>query len=57
MRYGDSKSVADTHAETDHQEINGSGRAYCRQVIHTKKSSYDHGIHQIVKLLEQKTEQ
>ena len=52
MGHGDGKSITDTHAETDDQEVDGAGRAYCCQIIHTKKPSYDHGIYQIVELLE-----
>ena len=52
MGHGDGKSIADTHAETDDQEVDGAGRAYCCQIIHTKKPSYDHGIYQIIELLE-----
>ena len=51
MRYGDSESVADTHAETNHQKVDGTGRAYRCQVVYSQKPSYDHRIHQIVKLL------
>ena len=52
MGHGDGKSITDTHAETDDQEVDGAGRAYCCQIIHTKKPSYDHGIYQIIELLE-----
>ena len=34
MRYRDGKSVTDTHAETDHQEVDGAGGTHCCQIIH-----------------------
>ena len=52
MRYRDGKSVTDTHAETDHQEVDRAGGTHCCQIIHAKKPSYDHGIYQIIELLE-----
>ena len=40
------------NAETDDQEVDGAGRAYCCQIIHAQETSYDHGIYQIIELLE-----
>ncbi len=54
-RYG--KTIGNTNAESINHEINGAGRAHRRQCRNTQTLTHNDGVHHIVKLLKQKSQQ
>ena len=57
LRHGNGKSVAHPHAEADHQKADGAGGAHRRQGARAQQLAHDHGVHQVIELLEQHAQQ
>ena len=53
LGHRDGKAVAHPHAEADDEKVDGAGGAHRRQGLGPQQLAHDHGVHQIIKLLEQ----
>ena len=57
LGHGDGKAGADTVAQSQHQKVDGAGRANARQRVYPQKFTNHDRIHHAVKLLKQQAKQ
>ncbi len=52
---GNSKTVADAHAESDDHEIDGACGAHAGEGFHAEKAADNEGVHHVVELLKEQS--
>ena len=57
LGHGDGEAGAHPQAEADHEEVDGAGGAHRAQGLGAQQLAHDHGVHQVIELLEQQAEQ